>query len=56
MFQKIFNMKGDISEAIINRLEKLQKDILELQDFAVRSRNFASNIEAATFKNIDKTF
>lgn len=47
-------MKGDISEAIINRLEKLQKDILELQDFAVRSKNFASNIEAATFKNIEE--
>lgn len=43
-------MKGNI----ISRLEKLQKDILELQDFAVRSRNFASNIEAATFKNIEE--
>jgi len=47
-------MKGDITEAIINRLEKLQKDILELQDFAIRAKNFSSNIEAATFKNIEE--
>jgi len=47
-------MKGDISEVIINRLEKLQKDILELQDFTIRSKNFASNVEAATFKNIEE--
>jgi hypothetical protein len=47
-------MKGDITEVIIERLEKLQKDILDLQDFAIRSRNFASNIEAATFKNVEE--
>ena len=46
-------MKGDITEAVIERLEKLQKDILDLQDFAIRARNFPSNIEAATFKNIE---
>jgi hypothetical protein len=47
-------MKGDITEAIIERLEKLQKDILDLQDFAIRAKNFSSNIEAATFKNIEE--
>lgn len=46
-------MKGDITEAIIERLEKLQKDILDLQDFTVRAKNF-SNIEAATFKNVEE--
>lgn len=47
-------MKGDITEALIERLEKLQKDILDLQDFTIRARNFSSNIEAATFKNIEE--
>ena len=47
-------MKGDITEVIIERLEKLQKDILDLQDFAIRAKNFSSNIEAATFKNIEE--
>jgi len=47
-------MKGDITEAVIERLEKLQKDILDLQDFVIRSRNFASNIEAVTFKNVEE--
>jgi len=47
-------MKGDIKESIINRLEQLQKDILELQDFTIRAKNFSSNIEAATYKNIEE--
>lgn len=47
-------MKGDITESIINRLEKLQKDILELQDFTIRAKNFSSNIEAAAYKNIEE--
>ena len=47
-------MKGDITEAIIERLEKLQKDILDLQDFVIRAKNFGSNIEAAAFKNIEE--
>jgi hypothetical protein len=47
-------MKGDITEVIIERLEKLQRDILDLQDFAIRAKNFSSNIEAATFKNIEE--
>jgi hypothetical protein len=47
-------MKGDITEAIIERLEKLQKDILDLQDFTIRSKNFSSNVEAAAFKNIEE--
>jgi hypothetical protein len=46
-------MKGDISEVIIERLEKLQKDILDLKDFAIRSKNFSSNIEAGVFKNVE---
>ena len=47
-------MKGDITEVIIERLEKLQKDILDLQDFAIRSKNFSSNIEAGVFKNVEE--
>jgi thermostable 8-oxoguanine DNA glycosylase len=39
---------------IIEKLEKLQKDVVDLQDFAIRSKNFSSNIEAAAFKNIEE--
>lgn len=47
-------MKVDTTEAIIERLEKLQKDILNLQDFTIRSRNFSSKIEAGVWKNVEE--
>lgn len=38
---------------VIEKLQKLEKDILDLQDFAIRSKNFNSAIEATAFKNIE---
>lgn len=41
-------------EEVIENLKRLEKDILELKDFTIRSKNFGSGVEAAAFKNIEE--
>lgn len=38
---------------VIEKLQKLEKDILDLQDFAIRRKNFSSAVEATAYKNIE---
>lgn len=38
---------------VIEKLQKLEKDILDLQDFAIRRKNFKTAVEATAYKNIE---